>query len=500
MHFSTNSSRFQTYKSRRDSLKEDFERRKLPRRINVDGYFFSLHDLTRHKLAYVCCRKTSTKCKIKVMVAWDDLERVGYYLEDNIRVSMNLNGNIMYEAKGFHSQACIAKYNYLAQKALLKSLEERKQKSREKDQGEAEQTVIEKNVRKTLDGRKPFILGEARVGADSGVHTVILLGSHFMVEQLLKCGSLLVNQIEVALDHNEETWLISFMAKDRDDECLPAVYLLLNKKRGEVLREGFKMLLREIYQVKSRSKSGGFYLPKSKSGSIYEDLEVGKTWNEVYCKPDPLLARELKAVFGCEVNEGNFWLTMELEKERKRLGIQQSDKSSLIISICQTLWTIDKNQRNNVFKKLFSQVTQENEKNLESLIFFFKNLLREKGNLDKEEEVIGFCKTSSQMHKKFHQSLYKEMQRKGVSLEIVLNILRFYELEFRQKILNGQISFDESQEQGTFNFDDSGFHDFVNLKHDVRQDPAENIDINVDFSSHKGMYWGNSYSLRFNRR
>jgi hypothetical protein len=388
----------------------------------------------------------------------------------------------------------------LAQKALLKSLEEKKEKSKNKNKPKVEQPVLERNIRKTLDGRKPFLLGESRIEDAGKIHTVILMGSHFMLEQLLKCNAIYINQIEVALDHNEETWLFSFMGKDRDEECLPGVYLLMNKRRPRLLREGLRMLLREIYHIKTKSRSGYWYLPKSKSGNIFQDLNIKQIWTEVHCQPDPLLAREIAAVFGSRVVEGNFWLSMEMEKERKRLGISASNKTSLIISICQTLWTIDKKQRNSVFIKLFSQVTQENEKNLESLIYFFKNLLQEKGNLGSEEEVIGFCRTASTMHKKFHQSLYREMRRKGVSLEIVLNILRFYELEFRQKIKNGRITFEETQESDSELYGDFHMHSLGDMEQQAPQNPVENIDINVDVSSHKNLYWPQPYSQRFNRR
>ena len=176
--------------------------------------FFSLHDLTKHKLAYVCCRKTSTKCKIKVIVAWDDLERVAYYKEDNIRVSVNLNGNIMYEAKGFHSPSCVAKFDFLARKAMMKSLEEKKQRNAQKYRTGPEHGEIEKNVRKALDGRKPFFLQQSKVQTKIGMRTVLLLGSKFMIEQLLKCKCLFIDQTKIALDYQEETWLLSILGMD----------------------------------------------------------------------------------------------------------------------------------------------------------------------------------------------------------------------------------------------------------------------------------------------
>lgn len=496
-----NNARFQTYKSRRDSLKEDFERRKLPRRLNVDGYFFSLHDLTRHKLAYVCCRKTSTKCKIKVMVTWDDLERVGYYKEDNIRVSMNLNGNIMYELKGFHSPACVAKYNYLARKALIKSLEEQKDRKKNKKKKPHEEGAIEKNVKMTLDGGKIFFLGETQVEVESRVHIILLLGSKFMIEQLVNCSCIFVNQTQVTLGFDEETWLISFLIMDSSGECIPTVHLLLDKTRRRLVREGFHMLLREIYTFffNTPKNSKYNYLPRSKSGNIYEDLQINQRWKMMYCHDDRVISDEIRRVFRCDVMEGNFWLTIEMERERQRLKIPKSTKTRLVLSICQTLWVVEKSQREKVFRKLFSQVSQERERNLEALIYFFKALIEDRGNTGNGEEVIGFSKASGEMTKRFHESLKREMRRKNVTLEIVFNILRFYELEFRQNIINGKILLDESKREVEELVEEPVYGNFVNVEEGFREFPEENIDINIDINS-QAAFFQNPFFNKFGRR
>jgi hypothetical protein len=434
------------------------------------------------------------------MVTWDDLERVGYYKEDNIRVSMNLNGAIMYEAKGFHSPACVAKYNYLARKAMLKSIEEQSSRNKNRKRQGHDKVEIRKNVWMTLDGGKKFFLGESRLTVNRKMHIVLLLGSKFMIEKLIKCSSVFINQTEVALGYEEKTWLLSFMGMDKSGECIPMIHLLLDKTKKKLVVEGLKMVLREIYNFlfKTNNRSNYNYLPKSKTGNIIKDLQMNKKWKVIFCHKDDQISVPCREVLQTEVIEGNFWLTIEMERERQRLKIPKSSKTSIVISICQTLWVVHRSERDKVFKKLFSQVSQERDKNLESLIYFFKDLIEERGNGGNGEEVIGFSKGAGEMTKRFHKSIKTEMKREKVTLEIVLNILRFYELEFRQNILNGKIQFQDLQ----MTYDDVGLYDghLVNVEDGYVISEEENIDINIDINSQKDDYRPQDFQVRYIRR
>ena len=157
--------RAQIYREKRELLKKEFENRKLAKKINLDGYFCSLHDLTRNRLVFVCCRKTSTRCKIKIHITWDGLEEAGYMMEGGIRVTPDIKGMKVYEIKGRHSPECIAKRDYLERKALLEEEEQARRKGSfgDTESEYEEQDESEKFFCKTLDGTMLFKLQDSIV-------------------------------------------------------------------------------------------------------------------------------------------------------------------------------------------------------------------------------------------------------------------------------------------------------------------------------------------------
>ena len=167
------------YREKREMLKKEFENRKLAKKINLDGYFCSIHDLTRNRLVFVCCRKTSTRCKIKVHITWDGLEQAGYIMDNGVRVTPNIQGMGVYEIKGAHSPECVAKHDYLERKARRDEEEREEQLQKEREnanktilgRGESvssndEQTEKQRLFALTLDGTAYFRLQEAMVMVD----------------------------------------------------------------------------------------------------------------------------------------------------------------------------------------------------------------------------------------------------------------------------------------------------------------------------------------------
>lgn len=167
------------YREKRELLKKEFENRKLAKKINIDGYFCSLHDLTRNRLVFVCCRKTSTRCKIKVHITWDGLEEAGFIIDNGVRVTPNIVGMNVYEIKGKHSPECVAKHDYLQRKAQ-RDKEEMEAMRKEEKQPEMrsffqrgsenseyeEQTEKQRMFALTLDSTLMFRLQDGIVNVD----------------------------------------------------------------------------------------------------------------------------------------------------------------------------------------------------------------------------------------------------------------------------------------------------------------------------------------------
>lgn len=483
--------RAQTYREKRELLKKEFENRKLAKKINLDGYFCSLHDLTRNRLVFVCCRKTSTRCKIKVHITWDGLEQAGYMLENGVRVTPNIKGMKTYEIKGRHSPECIAKHDYLERKAQLEEREELEQKEQwtkpkpktssvySSSEGE-EQDEKGRTFSMTLDGAMHFRLQDSLVsirGQRRGLEElvkkeegackleteassekvqnssfrVLLLGSRFMVKQLMKCDEVLVDKMDIDLGNNSKNTLISIFGIDKQCEGVPGVYIFAEKYCKEVIEEGFRMLQREmtLIQENNNDLSVGleqkilhFKAHQNNPTELYFEIY----WKNVFSAEENEITQAIRRQMDVNLMIGDFDLTWKLRKESGRLGLPKSKKLDLIISICQILWKTSLNKEDGLYVQLISLTRQEQNDKLADLVRHFEQL-QTRRNKPHEEEIFGVSEAKTSPEVKFREMIRKELLREKNSFETLYNILRFYEIEYRQKIINGSITFEKYSSQ-----------------------------------------------------
>lgn len=483
--------RAQTYREKRELLKKEFENRKLAKKINLDGYYCSLHDLTRNRLVFVCCRKTSTRCKIKVHITWDGLEQAGYMLENGVRVTPNIKGMKIYEIKGRHSPECVAKHDYLERKAQLEEREEqeqrdgkprpaRKSSSVSSSSEYEEQDERSKSFSMTLDGAMHFRLQDSLIsgrraredsaqqvkkeevgpkleeaddaGPDSNPNLrVLLLGSRYMVKQLMKCDEILVDKMDVDLGNSSKNTLISLFGIDKVYEGVPGVHIFAERYCQRVVEEGLRMLRREMTLIQSNNNDLSVGLEQKilhfkAHQDNPRDLYFEVYWKNVYSAEDNEITRAIRGQMDVNVMVGDFDLTWQLRRESSRLGLPKSKKLDVIISICQILWETSLNKNNELYLQLISLTRQEQNSKLKDLVDHFEQLQNAR-NKPHEEEIFGVSQAKTSPEIKFREMIRKELLRENNSFETLYNILRFYEIEYRQKIINGSVTFEKYQDQ-----------------------------------------------------
>ena len=516
--------RSQNYREKREMLKREFENRKLAKKINVDGYLCSLHDLTRNRLVFVCCRKTSTRCKIKIHITWDGLEQAGYKMEGNIRVTPDIKHMSIYEIKGRHSPECIAKHDYLERKAKLELEEEEDMPNPLVTQvitsntptGSASiynntHSQIEKSFCMTLDNAMYFRLQDSTISVrkdckpksyvkqdsltddalsdqiDSNIwnYRILLLGSRFMVKELMKCDEVLIDRMDMDLGNMTKNTLISIFGIDKNCDGVPGVYIFMEEFSEKLIQEGFRMLRREMSIINSdnndlsmglEQKIIHFKANQVNLGNLYYEMY----WKKVYYYQEDQLSTIIRSQLKIPVSIGDFDLTWKLRKESVRLEIPKTNKLDLIISICQTFWNSGYDKINKFHEQLITLTNQENDYKLKTLVDYFVEL-QKKRNTPYETELYDLKEEKVSPEIKFKKMINKELAREKNKFETLYNILRFYEIEYRQKIISGAVVFEKYQDSKPQYVNMSGNNSIMTVYNDEKMNVnTSNDEMNID--------------------
>jgi hypothetical protein len=404
-------------RQKRERLKEEFEDRKLAKRLILDGYFFSLHDLRRYKLAFRCCRKASKKCRIRIYISWEELEKAGHYIQGGARVAPEIKGKIDYDLRGTHSTSCIAQNAYLKQVNRVSGLPSLGTAATETGFLVSQ---IEKNLRMTLDGGMYFCLQRSTVMELSWRRkgTVLLLGSKYSLDCLMKCPRAYVMEHRLKLLNNKKLVMFSVIGEYEKGYCVPGAHIIVELRGIKSMREAMRMLNREIQ--------------KCNDEEVKSLDEKFPNWDKMIVYSDKLVARE--AVRNLKENvEMCYWdEDWEIQKKLIMLGLEKKSQIDILISVCKTIKKIGKEKGKELYEKLCEQVKKENNENYLKLInFFWEN------ELDKIQERYTKEKTINipQSCKKFLSMFRKELNKKRGNMEDILNVLRHFELHFRQKLM-----------------------------------------------------------------
>ena len=404
-------------RQKRERLKEEFEHRKLAKRLILNGYFFSLHDLRRYKLAFRCCRKASKKCRIRIYISWEELEKAGHYVQGGVRIAPEIKGKIDYDLRGQHSKSCIAQNVYRKQATNCNGLMNLGTAATESGFLVSQ---IEKNLRMTLDGGMVFCLGRSDVMECSFKRkgSILLLGSEYSINCLIKCRVVFVFEHKVKLrKNNKKINMISIIGEYEEGYCVPGAHVILELRGTKSVRESMRMLQREVQKcVDNEVKSLDEKFPK---------------WEKVVVYSDKLVAREVARNLKHDVDLGFYDEDWEIQKKIIDLSLDKMEQVDILIPLLKTLRKVGQSKGGDLYKRLSEEVKKEKNPNFQKLINFFWNdeLEQIKSRRSKCEE------TFPQSCKKYISLFRKEITKKRGNLEVVLNVLRYFELHFRQKLM-----------------------------------------------------------------
>lgn len=399
-------------RQKRERLKEEFEQRKLAKRLILEGYFFSLHDLRRYKLAFRCCRKASKKCRIRIYVSWEELEKAGHYLQGGVRVAPEIKGRIDYDLRGQHSKSCMAQNRFLKGVNRVSGLQNLGTAATETGFLVSQ---VEKNLRMTLDGGMAFMLQRSTVMELTWRRkaTVLLLGSPYSLDCLVNSTRAYIVEHELKLKSKMVLTLVTFVA-EYEGFCVPGVHLLLEIKGTKSMREGMRMLQREIAK-----------------GSEDGEERVLK-WDRLVVFSDKLTAREAARSLGQNVDMSEWDAEWEVQKRMISLGVDQCPQIDILLPLCRTLRQLGRAKGEGLYHKAVAQARKEGNENCARLVeFFWDDELgqMEQAAAQSKKTVLPYC------CRRFFESLRKELISKRAEMEVVFNILRYFELHFRQKLM-----------------------------------------------------------------
>jgi hypothetical protein len=198
--------------------------------------------------------------------------------------------------------------------------------------------------------------------------------------------------------------------------CVPGAHLVIELRGTKSIREGMKMLYREIQNnIEDEVKTQDEKVPK---------------WDKVVVYSDKLVAREALKHLKENVDLAEWDEEWEIQKKMIQLEVDKSSQIEILLNVCQTIRKIGQTKGKELYEKLIDQVKKEENENYIKFIDFFWNdeLKKLKKGMSKPTALPYICK-------KYFDLFKKELIKKEVNLEILFNVLRYFELNFRQKLM-----------------------------------------------------------------
>ena len=424
MNYYANEHQNRIQRERRKFLKAQFEEMNLPRKLVLNGFMFSLHDIKKENLVFVCSRRTKMDCNIRLFVSWDQLAKSPCKIVDNIKQSLEIGGRLHFNMKGSHSHACCLQKqfeNSYSQNFMRKiqgqhspgNLHPKRELPKEVDAiyEDCSHFGLDTEHSLTLDHKYTFFHKKITMNWEKNHPTeLFILGSEQLILLLRNCHHIFIDFTTLKFKGNTQLFLTTILAGGAENRCIPTVYLLSNSRHVSVFKTGFQEI-RELFEG---------YPPK---------------WKKCYSYKDPVLVEQFSNQFKVPFQFNPFEFRNEVEKEVKRFELTHPEAQEVIISMCESLWQMEPTQRGVYIDSVLNNLDGTSDGQAFSEIFKkIRILLNRQRTKDKQiyEENHFVC--SNEYCQKYHSLLKEKFLRKKMNIDSVVIELRKIELETRKLV------------------------------------------------------------------
>ena len=414
-------------REKRRELKQKYEELRLPKKVLLNGYIFSLHDILREKVVFICSRQVSMDCDVKIHITWEQLEKAPNRVAQTTKETLDINGVLFYNIKGDHSEACRLRNAFNStltshnnNHLWVEKVDTNKSLDTELDdlfKDSAHFTVEHKNT-VTMDLKMPFFHKKFSMYLDSNYKSeVFLFGSEDMLTILRNVEDVFVDFTLINFKGNTDLFILTLLAADDYQHCVPTVHIVLNT-RSKTL---FRIVFSELRDILSP-----------------DELK----WKRCFSFHDKVMMQEFKAIFKIDLRYNHFEFIQELQTETKKMKMENPEIQQIIISMCESLWMMDHAQRQASIDKLVQELRENQEGYPYSRLFqFFMNKLKIHGLKENENSMKSHHVWSNQSCETFHRFLKDRFKRKKMSINNVAYELRKLEFESRSNFQKGHYKF-----------------------------------------------------------
>lgn len=386
------SKNYKMNKSRREILKRDFELNKLPKKLNLKNFYFSLHNLTKRKVTYVCCKKCSTKCKARILLYWKELKKVGYYLEGGLRVSEDIDGLIKYEMRDSHSQECRLKTSYIRANSVYpqnrtlyyppkfpndsisssnNSPIRRTSKPKVNLKQKVDQFYSKLQLHKYLDNsftntdlsqknNISFCLQKFSINIESesrrsgfSLENGLLLSSFKLMSHLRQNEVIFINYVNSETLCGNECHIFSFLAQTNNSQILPLCHLVLSSLHEKLLSSGVNIFNQQFDII----------LNQINSQKQVDEVKETKLVNwKVVISGDSCegLNEYLKKAFNVKIIQNDFSFLMQFREIINSVNFKQNDKKFFVImKLFSLILNIYRPKKEKFFSELQNLINKE---------------------------------------------------------------------------------------------------------------------------------------------
>lgn len=417
-------------REKRRELKEKYEELRLPKKVLLNGFIFTLEDIQKERVIFECARHVSMDCDVQIHISWEQLEKTPNKVTQSTKEVLDINGVLFYNIKGEHSEACRLRnaFNSTLSSAnthlWVEKVDTKKSLETELDDLFKDAAHFSVDARHTLtaDLKMPFFHKRFSLHLEAPLRSeVFLFGSAEMLQVLQNVEDVFVDFTRINFKGNTDLFILTLLAADRGLFCVPAVHVVLNHRHKALFRIVFSEL-RELLGAEPR-------------------------WRRCFAFQDKAMLQEFKAVFKVDLRYNHFEFIQELEAETRKMKMENPEIQKIIISMCESLWMMDHEQRQASIDKLVQELRENQEGYPYSRLFqFFMNKLKIHGLKENANSVKNHRVWSNQSCETFHRYLKDKFKRKKMNINNVAHELKKLEFEARSNFRRGHYNFGPSGE------------------------------------------------------
>ena len=410
-------------REKRRELKQKYDDLRLPKKVLLNGYIFSLHDILEKKLVFLCQRNMSMDCDVRIHITWEQLEKAPNRVVQTTKDILDISGVLFYNIKGEHTEACRLRNAFNSNLThntnnhlWVEQIETKKSLDTELDdlfKDSSHFTVDRKNTI-TMDLKMAFFHKKFSLYLDNNVRSeVFFFGSEDMLTILRNVEDIYIDFTLINFKGNTDLFILTLLAADDNRCCLPCMHIVFNTRNKKL----FRIIFSELRDILG-----------------HEELK----WKRCYSFHDKIMMHEFKTIFKLDLRYNHFEFIKELETETRKINMANDEIQKIIISMCESLWMMDHGQRQASIDKLVQELKDNQEGYPYSKLFqFFMNKLRIHGIKENENSLKCHYVWSNQSCETFHIFLKEKFRRKKMSINNVASELRKLEYETRSNFLKG---------------------------------------------------------------